>query len=69
MLGGPFLPHIDQILRDKALLMGSPVVSACDPGNRSAVKGFSKLHGGPCQICDMVIQIERDFKLVSCMHL
>lgn len=44
--------------------MGSPVVSASDPKNRSTIKGFGRLNGRPCQICDIVIQIEKDFELV-----
>ncbi|KAG2700601.1 hypothetical protein I3843_06G006800 [Carya illinoinensis] len=63
VLGGPFPPHIDRILHDKALSMSSPVVSASDGGNRSTIKGLSMLNGRPCQSCDLLIQIERDFKL------
>ncbi|XP_023908562.1 dihydrofolate synthetase isoform X1 [Quercus suber] len=63
VLGGPFLPHIECILRDKALLMSSPVVSASDAGNQSTIKGISRINGRPYQSCDLVIQIERDFKL------
>lgn len=63
VLSGPFLPHIECILRDKALSMSSPVVSASDAGNRSTIKGISMLNGRPCQSCDLVIQVERDFKL------
>ncbi|GMP70482.1 hypothetical protein CsSME_00029317 [Camellia sinensis var. sinensis] len=61
VLGGPFLPHIEHILRDKACSMSSTVVSACDPGNRSAIKGLSDLYGKRYQSCDIVIQIE-DFQ-------
>lgn len=64
VLGGPFLPHIEHILRDKALLMSSPVVLASDTGNRSKINGVSMLNGRPFQSCDIVIQAERDFKLV-----
>ncbi|KAF3959759.1 hypothetical protein CMV_015453 [Castanea mollissima] len=63
VLGGPFLPHIECILRDKALSMSSPVVSASDAGNQSTIKGISRMNGRPYQSCDLVIQIERDFKL------
>ncbi|KAF5946620.1 hypothetical protein HYC85_016848 [Camellia sinensis] len=45
VLGGPFLPHIVHIHRDKACSMFATVVSACDPGNRSAIKGLSNLYG------------------------
>ncbi|XP_027334194.1 dihydrofolate synthetase [Abrus precatorius] len=68
VLGGPFLPHIERIIRDKALTMDSPVVSACDTGNMCTVKSFSILNGRPCQICDIAIQIVRDLKM-SCKLL
>ncbi|KAA8540008.1 hypothetical protein F0562_026700 [Nyssa sinensis] len=63
VLGGPFLPHIERILRDKASSMCSPVVSASDPGNRSTIKAFTKLYGRPCQSCDLMIHIEEDLQL------
>lgn len=64
VLGGPFLSKIEHILRGKASLMGSPVVSASDPGNRSVIKGISNICGKPCQSCDIVLEIDRDIKLV-----
>lgn len=64
VLGGPFPPHIERILRDKASSLSSTVLSACDPGNKRAIRGLSKLYGKPCQSCDIVIQIEKDFQLV-----
>ncbi|KAK9914417.1 hypothetical protein M0R45_038198 [Rubus argutus] len=63
VLGGPFLPHIECILRDKALLMSSPVVLASDTRNRINITGLSLLDGRPFQSCDMVIQVESDLKL------
>ncbi|RDX58328.1 Dihydrofolate synthetase, partial [Mucuna pruriens] len=65
VLGGPFLPHIEHIIRDKAVTMDSPIVSACDTGNRCTVKSFSIHNGRPCQLCDIVIQVVKDLKL-SC---
>lgn len=62
VLGGPFLPHIERILRDKASSLSSIVLSACDPGNKSAIRGLSKLYGKPCQSCDIVIQIEKNLQ-------
>lgn len=44
--------------------MSSPVVSACDPGNRSALRGFCEVSGIPRQLCDIVLHIEKDFDLV-----
>ncbi|PRQ60339.1 putative dihydrofolate synthase [Rosa chinensis] len=63
VLGGPFLPHIECILRDKALLMSSPVVLASDTRNRSKINGFSMHDGRPFQSCDIVLQLESDSKL------
>ncbi|XP_057950471.1 dihydrofolate synthetase isoform X3 [Malania oleifera] len=63
VLGGPFLPNIECLLRDKASSMRSPIVSASDPGNRSTVKGLSTLNGRRFQSCDMLMHIERDFQL------
>uniref|UniRef100_A0A6N2ME49 Mur ligase C-terminal domain-containing protein n=1 Tax=Salix viminalis TaxID=40686 RepID=A0A6N2ME49_SALVM len=63
VLGGPFLPHVDFILRDKASVMCSPVVSASDAGIRTSIKGLIILDGRPCQLSDIMIQVERDFPL------
>ncbi|PON96875.1 Folylpolyglutamate synthetase [Trema orientale] len=63
VLGGPFLPHIEKILRDKASLMSSPVVSASDCGQRSKINGISFVDSRPCQSCDIVIQAERDLNM------
>ncbi|KAK6250698.1 hypothetical protein SCA6_004703 [Theobroma cacao] len=63
ILGGPFLPHIDCILRDKALSMSSPIVSASDSGIRTAIKGVSTFKGRPSQSCDLMIQLDCDFQL------
>lgn len=59
VLGGPFLPHIEQILRDKASSMSSPVLSASDPGTRVTIKGISMFDGEPCQLCDITIEVEK----------
>lgn len=64
VLGGPFLPHIEGILRDKASSMHSPVVLAADTGNRCTLRSIHMFNGKPCQTCDMVVQTERDFHLV-----
>lgn len=64
VLGGPFLPHIEHILRDKASLMCSPVVSATDPGIRTSINGLNTVNDRPCQWCDIIVQVNRDFPLV-----
>ncbi|CAA0830861.1 Folylpolyglutamate synthetase family protein [Striga hermonthica] len=63
ILGGPFLPHIERIIRDKALSMSAPVVSTSDPGNRSVIKGFCRAHEMPRQLCDILLLIERDIHM------
>ncbi|KAK4436240.1 Dihydrofolate synthetase [Sesamum alatum] len=67
VLGGPFLPHIEHIIRDKALCMCSPVISASDPGNRSVLKGFSRACETTRQLCDILLLIERDLQV--CIEL
>lgn len=64
VLGGPFIPQIERILRDKASSMSSPVVSASDTGNRSILKSVDKMSGLPYQFCDLRLQIEKDLRLV-----
>lgn len=68
ILGGPFLPHIEQILRDKALSMASPIVSASDRGNKSILRGYNNLHGQPFQSCDIVLNIEKDIPSFIELH-
>ncbi|XP_042506267.1 dihydrofolate synthetase isoform X2 [Macadamia integrifolia] len=63
VLGGPFIPNIECILRDKASSMSSPVVSASDAGNRSTMGGIGRDKGKPYQPCDIVIHIEKELQL------
>ncbi|WCJ36790.1 Folylpolyglutamate synthetase family protein [Euphorbia peplus] len=63
VLGGPFLPHIEQILRDKASLMCAPVISASESGIKTSIKGLGMFSDGHCQLCDIIIQARRDFQL------
>ncbi|KAL5993530.1 hypothetical protein ACLOJK_014455 [Asimina triloba] len=67
VMGGPFKPHIEHILRQKASSMNSPVISACDPGIRSIVKDFKRSLNKPCQCCDIHIEVEKDLRL--CIEL
>ncbi|KAF2551201.1 hypothetical protein F2Q68_00035874 [Brassica cretica] len=63
VLGGPFLPRIEDILRSKAASMSSPVVLASNIGSGSSIKGIINKDGiGLCQSCDIVIQSEKDDK-------
>ncbi|XP_076916264.1 dihydrofolate synthetase-like [Bidens hawaiensis] len=63
ILGGPYLPHIELIIRNKASSMCSPVISASDFGNRSIIKGIDNVSGIPCQLSDIIIDIEKDLPL------
>lgn len=64
VLGGPYLPHIELILRNKASSMCSPVISTSDSGNRSIIKKISNVSGSPCQVSDIILDIEKDLQLV-----
>ncbi|XP_068665205.1 dihydrofolate synthetase [Aristolochia californica] len=63
VIGGPFEPRIESILRDKASLLGSPVISASDSRIQSVVKGIHQQCEELSQSCDLVIQIEEDLKM------
>ncbi|KAJ6805365.1 dihydrofolate synthetase isoform X1 [Iris pallida] len=63
VIGGPFDLHIEHIIREKASLMNSPVVSACDPGIQSIVKHFGREDGKAYQTCDILINVREDLEL------
>ncbi|KAJ8630782.1 hypothetical protein MRB53_024105 [Persea americana] len=63
VMGGPFEPHIEGILRQKASLMNSPVISASDPGIQRIVKSVGREHDIIYQSCDLIMQVEKDLQL------
>ncbi|KAK9059159.1 hypothetical protein SSX86_021778 [Deinandra increscens subsp. villosa] len=63
VLGGPYLPHIELILRHKASSMCSSVISASGFANRSIIKGISNVSGIPCQLSNIILDIEKDLQL------
>ncbi|XP_077228196.1 folylpolyglutamate synthetase family protein isoform X2 [Tasmannia lanceolata] len=63
VMGGPFKTNIEWILHQKASLMSSPVVSACDPGIQTILNGFERKTDIPYQSCDILIQVEKDLQL------
>nr|XP_043631509.1 dihydrofolate synthetase-like [Erigeron canadensis]XP_043631510.1 dihydrofolate synthetase-like [Erigeron canadensis] len=63
VLGGPYPPHIELIFRNKASSMCSPVIPASDAGNRSIIKKISNVSGSPCQVSDIMLDIETDLQL------
>ncbi|KAL6847171.1 hypothetical protein ACP4OV_023024 [Aristida adscensionis] len=68
VIGGPFSTDIEQIIRDRAFLTQSPVISACDPGIKSLTKRIDWNNGKPCQSCDINIKISNDISLFIDMH-
>ncbi|KAM0944488.1 putative dihydrofolate synthase [Dioscorea sansibarensis] len=63
VIGGPFVPHIERIIRDKASTMSSPVISGCDPGIQHVVNCLGREDEKPFQICDLLIDVQKDMKL------
>ncbi|KAK9724733.1 hypothetical protein RND81_05G095200 [Saponaria officinalis] len=63
ILGGPFVPHIEQIIRNRALEMSSPVISASESGKKSCINGFGIMNEKLRQSCDIIIQIEKRIPL------
>lgn len=69
VIGGPFESHIECIIRHKASLMKSMVISACDPGIQKTLKWLRMEEDGkPSQTCDIVIQLE-DLQMASLNRL
>ncbi|CAN6168721.1 unnamed protein product [Urochloa humidicola] len=63
VIGGPFSADLEQIIRDRAFLTQSPVISACDPGIKSITKCIDWDNGKPYQCCDISIKISDDMPL------
>ncbi|THU53531.1 hypothetical protein C4D60_Mb10t15380 [Musa balbisiana] len=58
VIGGPFESHIECIIRHKASLMKSMVISACDPGIQKTLKWLRMEEDGkPSQTCDIFITL------------
>jgi dihydrofolate synthase len=65
VIGGPFSADIEQIIRDRAFLTQSPVISACDTGIKSITKCIGWVNGKPYQSCEISINISNNMPLVS----
>lgn len=63
VIGGPFEPHIEHIIRDRAFLMKSPVISSSDPGIQCVLKCSGRENGNSFQTCDIFIRIQKDLQL------
>ncbi|XP_020517188.1 dihydrofolate synthetase isoform X2 [Amborella trichopoda] len=58
VIGGPFQPHVEHIIRQKAFSENSPVLSATDPRIHAILKGFQGHTDKPYQSCDILIHLE-----------
>ena len=66
MIGGPFAADIEQIIRDRAFLMGSPVLSSCDPGHQELLpNALDRDNGKLYQHCDTSIKFSNDVPLAN----
>ncbi|KAK3137068.1 hypothetical protein QOZ80_5BG0447280 [Eleusine coracana subsp. coracana] len=68
VIGGPFSADIEQIIRDRAFLTQSPVISSCDPGVKSVTKCIDWDNGKPYQRCDISINISNNMPLFIELH-
>ncbi|XP_044947029.1 dihydrofolate synthetase isoform X2 [Hordeum vulgare subsp. vulgare] len=68
VIGGPFSTDIEQIIRDRAFLTQSPVISACDTGVRSITRCIGRDYAKPYQSCDIVVKISGDMPLSVELH-
>ncbi|XBI78047.1 hypothetical protein VPH35_087807 [Triticum aestivum] len=68
VIGGPFSTDIEQIIRDRAFLTQSPVISACDTGIRSITRGIGRDYAKPYQSCDIFVKISGDMPLYVELH-
>ncbi|KAF0911271.1 hypothetical protein E2562_008028 [Oryza meyeriana var. granulata] len=68
IIGGPFSSDIEQILRDRAFLTQSPVISACHPSIRSITRCIGWDCGKPYQSCDIIIETSNDIPLFIELH-
>ncbi|CAM0948711.1 unnamed protein product [Alopecurus aequalis] len=68
VIGGPFSTEIEQILRDRAFLTQSPVISACDSGVKSITRCIGWDYAKPYQSCDIAVKISDDMTLSMELH-
>ncbi|EMS59059.1 Folylpolyglutamate synthase [Triticum urartu] len=68
VIGGPFSTDIEQIIRDRAFLTQSPVISACDTGVRSITRCIGRDYAKPYQSCDIVVKISGNMPLSVELH-
>jgi len=60
VLGGPFEPHIEYILRNRAASMNAPVISSFGPGIHSTITKLDSTQSQPCQYADILIKLDEN---------
>ncbi|KAH9324545.1 hypothetical protein KI387_004723, partial [Taxus chinensis] len=60
VLGGPFDPQIEYILRKRAASMNAPVISAFGPGIHSSVTELDSTNSQPCQCVDILVKLDEN---------
>lgn len=60
VLGGPFEPRIEYILRNRAASMNAPVISSFGPGIHSTITKLDSTQSQPCQYADILIKLDEN---------
>ncbi|KAJ3701108.1 hypothetical protein LUZ61_004813 [Rhynchospora tenuis] len=63
VIGGPLEPDIELIIRERAQLLDSPVLSTCHPGVNCSLKQYQVDYERPVQICDIGIKMQNDMEI------
>lgn len=60
VLGGPFEPRIEYILRNRAASMNAPVISSFGQGIHSTITKLDSTQSQPCQYADILIKLDEN---------
>ena len=60
ILGGPFEPRIEYILRNREALMNAPVISPFGPWIHITIRKLDSTQSQPCQYDDILIKLDEN---------
>ena len=60
VLGGPFEPRIEYILRNSATLMNAPIISPFGPWIHITIRKLDSTQSQPCQYDDILIKLDEN---------
>ena len=60
VLGGPFEPRIEYILRNRAALMNAPIISPFGLGIHNTITKLDSTQSQPCQYADILIKLDEN---------